>query len=405
MIVFLAVALSVYGLVNFYIVRRGAQALASCPGARRAFLILFIGLAVAFPLGRILMNFSRGWPTSVLVEVGTFHLAVMLYAFMAVLAVDFVRLINAFLPFLPKSLFAAGARTGPIVFAAVAGIVALTVAWGAWNATRLRTVDLDLRVPAKAGTAGHLNAVAVSDLHLGALVGPSRLEKVVGRINALEPDIVLFAGDIVDETVTEAIEAKLGGIMRRLRAPLGLFACPGNHEFFSGLERNLACLRACGITVLQDEAAEVDDAFILAGRRDPSSLGAQERRLSIGGILSGSGVRADLPVIVLDHQPIHLEEAAEAGVALQISGHTHDGQMFPIGLINGLIYELNWGYLRKGETQYYVTSGAGTWGPPVRIGSRAEVVRIRIDFVQTGGERSSRSGPPIARRSEPEPSS
>ncbi|MGZ5496912.1 MAG: metallophosphoesterase, partial [Candidatus Aminicenantales bacterium] len=139
----------------------------------------------------------------------------------------------------------------------------------------------------------------------------------------------------------------------------------------------------CGITVLQDEAVQVDGAFTLAGRRDPSSLGTRERRLSIGAILAASGARADLPLVVLDHQPLHLEEAEQAGVALQISGHTHDGQLFPIGLINGLIYELNWGSLRKGGTNFYVTSGAGTWGPPVRIGSRAEIVRIRLHLDRT----------------------
>ncbi len=386
--VFVIIALAVYGLINFYIVRRGAQALASEPGARRVFLVLFIGLALAFPLGRILMAFARGWATSALVEAGTFHLAVMLYALMAVLAVDLVRLVDAFVPFLPKSLFAAGARTGPVLFAVAAGAIVLTVALGAWNATRPRTVDLDLRIPARAGTLERLTVVAASDLHLGALVGPSRLKKVVARMNALKPDVVLFAGDIVDETVTAEIEAKLGGIMRELRAPLGLFACAGNHEFYSGLERNLACLRACGVTVLQDEAVGVAGAFILVGRRDPSSLGMGETRLSIGGILAGSGLAADLPVFVLDHQPLHLGEAEQAGAALQISGHTHDGQIFPIDLINGLIYELNWGYLRKGNTHYYVTSGAGTWGPPVRVGSRAEIVRIRIVFDRTasGGE-------------------
>jgi predicted MPP superfamily phosphohydrolase len=124
----------------------------------------------------------------------------------------------------------------------------------------------------------------------------------------------------------------------------------------------------------------------LVGRRDPSSLAIQEVRLSIPGILAKSGLDADLPVVVIDHQPVHLEEAAAAGADFQISGHTHDGQIFPIGLINGLIYELNWGYLRKGGTQFYVTSGAGTWGPPVRIGSRAEIVRIGIFFDRAGGE-------------------
>jgi predicted MPP superfamily phosphohydrolase len=383
MLVFVLIALAIYGLVNFYIGRRGAQALASAPGARRAFLVLFIGLALLFPLARVLMNVARGRAVSVLVEVGTFHLAVMLYGLMAVLAIDFIRLVNAFVPFFPNGLVAAGPRTGPALFGVVSGAIALTLAAGAWNAARLRTVDLSLEVPAGSGQVGRLTIVAASDLHLGALVGPSRLEKVVDRMNALGADVILFAGDIVDETVTEEIEAKLGAIMRRLRAPLGLYACPGNHEFYSGLERNLACLRSCGVTVLEDQAVEVAGAFILAGRRDPSSLRTRERRLSIGGIMSRSGSRADLPVVVLDHQPLHFEEAVEAGVALQISGHTHDGQIFPIGLINGLIYELNWGYLRKNGTQFYVTSGAGTWGPPLRIGSRAEVVRIELRFKRT----------------------
>lgn len=378
MFAFLAIAFAVWGLINFYIALRGAQALAAAPGARRVFLAVYIFAALLFPVGRTLMTSSPGRLTSLLVEAGTYHMGVMLYAFMAVVAVDIVRLIHAFVPFLPKSLTAA--RSGPAVFAAVAGAVVLTVGVGLWNANRLRTIDLRLTLPRRGGAIDRLTVVAVSDLHLGALVGPSRLEKVVDRIRALEPDVVLFAGDIVDETVTEAVEAELRGIMSRLKAPLGLYACPGNHEYYSGLERNVACLRACGISVLQDEAAAVDRAFVLVGRKDAGSLARGERRRPIGAILAAGGAPADLPVVVLDHQPVHLEEAEQAGAALQISGHTHDGQMFPIGLINSLIYELNWGYKRKGGTQYYVTSGAGTWGPPIRIGSRAEVVRFLIAF-------------------------
>ena len=379
MILFLAIALSIYGLVNFYIGRRGAQALAGAPGARRTFLILFAGLALAMPLGRVLMAVARGRASSVLVEIGNFQMAVMLYGFLAVLAIDLIRLVNAFIPVLPKGLLA-NARTGPAVFIAATGAVVLTIVAGAWNATRLATVELDLKVPRKAGAVERLTVVAASDLHLGAIVGPKRLAKVVERMIALEPDVVLFAGDIVDESVTPEIESKLGAIMRLLRPRLGVFAVPGNHEFFSGLETNLACLRSCGVIVLEDQAVRVGEAFTLVGRRDPSSLKVQEARLSIEGILNKSGLAGDLPVVVLDHQPVRLEEAEKAGAALQISGHTHDGQIFPFGLINKLIYELNWGYLRKGATQYYVTSGAGTWGPPVRIGSRAEVVRIRLSF-------------------------
>jgi len=331
------------------------------------------------PLGRVLMAVARGRASSVLVEIGNFQMAVMLYGFLAVLAIDLIRLVNAFIPVLPKGLLLS-ARTGPGVFIVATGAVVLTIVAGAWNATRLATVELDLKVPRKAGAVERLTVVAASDLHLGAIVGPKRLAKVVERMIALEPDVVLFAGDIVDESVTPEIESKLGAIMRLLRPRLGVFAVPGNHEFFSGLETNLACLRSCGVTVLEDQAVRVGEAFTLVGRRDPSSLKVQEARLSIEGILNKSGLAGDLPVVVLDHQPVRLEEAEKANAALQISGHTHDGQIFPFGLINKLIYELNWGYLRKGATQYYVTSGAGTWGPPVRIGSRAEVVRIRLSF-------------------------
>lgn len=379
MLVFLGIALTIYGLVNYYIGRRGAQALASAPGARRIFVVLFIGLALLFPAGRVLSALARGRLSAILVEAGSFQLAVMLYGFLAVLAVDLVRLANAFVPFLPKTL-AAGARTGPALFAGVAGAIVITILAGAWNATRLRTVGLDLGVPRMAGAADRLTVVVASDLHLGTLVGPSRLEKVVDRINSLNPDVVVLPGDIVDESVTEEIEANLSGIMRRVRAPRGLYAAIGNHEVYSGLERNVACLRACGVMVLQDEAVEVAGAIVLVGRRDRDSLGPGERRLSIDGILSKCGSRRDLPVVVLDHRPEHLEEAEQAGVALQISGHTHDGQVFPFGLINRFVYELNWGYLRKGGTQYYVTSGAGTWGPPVRVGSRAEIVRLSLVF-------------------------
>ncbi|MBP1661015.1 MAG: Calcineurin-like phosphoesterase superfamily domain containing protein, partial [Candidatus Aminicenantes bacterium] len=237
MILFLAVALSIYGLVNFYIGRRGAQALAGAPGARRTFLILFAGLALAMPLGRVLMAVARGRASSVLVEIGNFQMAVMLYGFLAVLAIDLIRLVNAFIPVLPKGLLLS-ARTGPGVFIVATGAVVLTIVAGAWNATRLATVELDLGVPRKAGAVERLSVVAASDLHLGAIVGTKRLAKVVERINALEPDVVLFAGDIVDESVTPEIEAKLGAVMRRLRPRLGVFAVPGNHEFFSGLEAN-----------------------------------------------------------------------------------------------------------------------------------------------------------------------
>jgi predicted MPP superfamily phosphohydrolase len=240
-----------------------------------------------------------------------------------------------------------------------------------------------VHLPRRAGTAERLNAVLASDFHLGSIIGSSRLRSVVDKINRLEPDVVLFPGDIVDETITAREEVRLSAVMRSLRTRLGVFVSPGNHETFAGLDRTLACFRNCGMTVLQDQAVRVADAFVLVGRRDPSSLKRGEKRLPIGEILAREGIDDSLPVVVLDHQPAHLEEAEKAGVALQLSGHTHAGQVFPLNIINRWVWELNWGRLRKGATEYYVSSGVGTWGPPVRTGSWPEIVRIALIFDRT----------------------
>jgi uncharacterized protein len=384
MFVLLAVGLSIYGLINYYVLRRGAQALGGYPTAKLVFMAVFIALALAYPLGRVLMSHGRNALSSPFIMAGSFHLVVMFYGFLGAALVDLIRLANAFVRFLPRSFAARPGTTGLVLFIAVAGATALTLAAGAINAARLRTVDLSLSVPRKAGTLDHLTIVLASDLHLGSLVGKARLEKTVERINTLDPDVIFMPGDIVDETVTAKDEAEFSVIMRRLRAPLGVFAVPGNHEFYSGLERNLACLRACGIKVLEDEAVGVAGAFVLVGRRDPSSLAPRERRLPIRDILAKYGFDDRLPVFLLDHQPAHLDEASQAGVDLQLSGHTHAGQLFPLDIINRMVWELNRGYLRKGNTQYYVTSGVGTWGPPVRTGSRPEIVRIRLTFTGHG---------------------
>ena len=383
MLAFLAIALSIFGLINFYVGRRGAQALAAYPAARTVFLIVFVAMALAYPLARVLRAIVKDLPTPWMDRIGSFHMVVMLYGFLAVLLIDLVRLANSFLPFLPRTLTASSGRTGAVLFLFATGAIALTILGGAWNASHPRIVKLELHLPRRAGTVDHLTAVLASDLHLGTLIGPSRLDRVVGRINALAPDIVFLPGDLVDETVTDELEVRLSAVMRKIRAPLGLVAVPGNHEFYSGLARTLACLRSCGITVLEDQALRVGDAFVIVGRRDRSSLTPGEKRIPIEDILAREGIDHSLPLVLLDHQPAHLEQAEQAGISLQLSGHTHAGQLFPLDIVNRLVWELNKGYLRKGETQYYVTSGVGTWGPPVRTGSRPEIVRIDLHFDRT----------------------
>ena len=381
MIVFLFVVLGIYGLANFYIVRRGWQALAGYPSPRTVFLVVFGLLILAYPLGRVMNGTSRGVVSDVLIRSGSFYMALMLHLFFLLVTVDIFRLANAFLNFFPKGFAANPHKTGLIVFIAVMGIGLGVVVGGYVNAVhpRLRNLEIDIDKPAGAGFRS-LNIAMASDIHLGTVMGSRRLERIVERLRALEPDIVLLPGDIVDESVSRAEEEKMISCLRSIKAPLGVFSVPGNHEVYGGLEKNLEYLRRGGVRVLQDEAVLVGGAFVLAGRKDPTALRYQESRLSIRRILEKAGADPKLPVILLDHQPVRLGEAAEAGIELQLSGHTHAGQLFPLNLINKMIWEKYWGYLRKEKTQYYISCGVGTWGPPVRTGSIPEIVRIKVSF-------------------------
>lgn len=381
MLVFLFVALGIYGLANFYILRRGWQALAGYPSPRIVFLVVFGLLILAYPLGRMMNGASRGVVSDVLIRSGSFYMALMLHLFLLLVVVDLFRLANALLKFFPKGFAADPHKTGLIAFIAVMGIGLGVVAGGYVNALhlRLRTIEIDIDKPAGAGFRT-LNIAMASDIHLGTVMGSRRLERIVGRLNALEPDIVLLPGDIVDESVSRAEEEKMISCLRSIKAPLGVFSVPGNHEVYGRLEKNLKYLRRGGVRVLQDEAVLVDEAFVLVGRKDPTVLQSKERRMPIREILEKTGADPKLPIILLDHQPVRLMEAVDAGIDLQLSGHTHAGQLFPLNLINKKIWEKYWGYLRKGKTQYYISCGVGTWGPPVRTGSIPEIVRIKVSF-------------------------
>jgi predicted MPP superfamily phosphohydrolase len=219
-----------------------------------------------------------------------------------------------------------------------------------------------------------------SDFHLGTANRDAWLEKVVAKINELKPDIVFLPGDIVDMYVPRAGVAQMIATLRKISAPLGVFSVTGNHEYYGGLKKNLEYLAKAGIRVLQDEAVKIKDEFYLVGRKDRTALSFKENRKTLKEILAT--VDGQLPLILLDHQPYRLGEAEEARIDLQLSGHTHAGQLFPLNLINKKVWEQYWGYLRKGKTQYYVSCGVGTWGPPVRTGSTPEIIQIRLTFNQ-----------------------
>lgn len=378
MLGFFLVVLTVFGLLTFYVVRRGWQALAGHRPGQWIFLGLTIFLFLSFPLGRILAKALPQLLNSILGYLSGFFLAVLIYAVLFILLIDIFRWANALFHFFPALITRNPQKAGFVAFWAVLGTIGTILIGGFIAAVYPRVRTLDLTVDAKSSTIKRLNIVLASDVHLSSISRDGHLKKTVARINNLRPDLVLLPGDIVDMDVSPSEEDKMIATLRAVQAPLGVYAVTGNHEYYGGAAKNIAYLERAGVKVLQDEYAVIDETLTLVGRKDLSADRMGDKRKPLAAILETADKR--YPLILMDHQPFHLEEAEQNGIDLQVSGHTHAGQLFPITLINKSMYEQYWGYWRRGKTQYYISCGVGTWGMPVRTGSVSEIVQLKVAF-------------------------
>lgn len=379
MLIFLLIVLSVHTLVNLYIFIRGWQGLEFLPAFKPYYLGIFIFFFLAYIIARISERYGHTVITEILNWSGSFWFAAMLYFFLFILLIDLVKLSNHFLHYLPAGLFINYAKTKFILLASVSGVVILLIVYGYINASIVRIKTLDLTVEKSVNGNKELNIVLLSDIHLGTIIGPNKLGRIVNKVNALNPDIVLFAGDVVDENIKPVIKRNLGKLLENIVSKYGTYAITGNHEFIGGVGPAVEYLEKHKVKFIRDTAILIDNRFWLAGRNDkdmPRFTGKD--RKSLEAILAE--VDKSQPVILMDHQPFHLEEAAKNGVDLQFSGHTHNGQMFPFNYITHAIYNPDWGYRKIDNTQYYVSCGVGTWGPPVRIGNSPEIVNVKITF-------------------------
>lgn len=378
--IFVSLAILVYALVNFYIFIKGWQAL---DGVRRewrlAYAIVFVALALSFIAGRFLERASSSFFTEALVWIGSFWLAVMLYGFLAAVLSDILLLAANLFKFKTLQFLLTGTAGKLWTFIAVAGLISVITVAGFFNACNVRVKKLELDIPKKAGQLKQLNITMASDIHLGTIIGNGRLGRLVEKINATDPDLVLLAGDIVDEDIGPVIRGDMGKKLKEIKARYGVIGITGNHEYIGGVQKAVEYLEAHGIKMLLDDKILVADALWVAGRKDRSGarFDGAPRKLLIDIL---SGIDENQPLILLDHQPFNLEEAESRNVDLQLSGHTHHGQLWPLNFITNLVYEKSWGYLKKGMTHFYVSSGAGTWGPPVRTGNHPEIVSIKINF-------------------------
>jgi predicted MPP superfamily phosphohydrolase len=390
---FFVIVLTVQILVNFYLTWRGYQALEAYPKVRPWFIAFMVMATFSYIIGRTLEKSMYNPLTVSLHWLGAFWFAVMLYATLQVLLIDIVRLIDLAIPFIRKMAGADYTRFKFIVGASVASVTFLIILAGHINAWHPRTAKLDIEIPKSANGLKELRIAAVSDVHMGTIIGPRKTGKLVNKLNALNPDIILMAGDVLDEDVGPVIRQNLGESLRKLKAPMGIYASTGNHEYIGGGEPSINYLEEHGIKVLRDSSVLIGNAFYVIGREDlHANFSKDQKRKGVEDLLQN--IDTNLPVIMLDHQPYHLDSVTGKGIDLQISGHTHHGQLWPFGYITNKIYEVSRGYKQKGDTHFWVSTGFGTWGPPVRTGNRPEVILINLKFQDNTNSRkdSSRSG-------------
>ncbi len=389
----LAVYLSpIYIIANSYLLIRLHRWLGTCnPLFRKTGICVAISLAYVFLVASLLIAFFLpiGPARRIMKLISNYWLGILLYLILAVLMADAI----CFLLFLITK------RRLKCRTAAAGGICAVVVlvlsAWGAYNARIIQVTPYEITVNKDGGRLENLNVVLAADLHLGYNIGTAHMMQMVDKINEQNADLVVFAGDIFDNEY-EALDdpEELIAVLQKIQSKHGVYACYGNHDVeekilagftFGGNKKKESSiqmdefLERAGIHLLQDEAVLIDDSFYLYGRPDAQRPGRVINMRKTAAELMGE-LDTEKPVIVIDHEPKELQELADAGVDIDLCGHTHDGQMFPANLITALMWENSYGYLKKDHMHTIVTSGVGLFGPNMRVGTIAEICPITVHF-------------------------
>ncbi len=366
-IIFFSFALLVWIGVNIYLYNSLKHFFCS-DAARKIFLAVYIFLSLSFVLGRFLEKYS--YTASVVpITAGSVFFAFVLYAFVGAITIDTLNLIfklsgrGILCPIKIKSIIV-------VLFSAVvctAGFI---------NSFNFAVRELVIYTEKKIPSDGFKIAYA-SDLHLGHIVGKRKLSFLVDKFNEFSPDAVILGGDTIDEDIEPVRRKRLNRKLSEIKSRYGTFAILGNHEYIGGADEARGYLLSNGIKLLIDSTVEFPEDIIIAGRDDlMRNSYADAKRKSISEIIMKP--QSDKFSILVDHQPKNLDEAEKHAIDLQLSGHTHHGQMFPFNFVTSAIYEVSTGYMKRGKTSYYVSSGFGTWGPPVKLFRRPEIVLIRI---------------------------
>jgi predicted MPP superfamily phosphohydrolase len=386
MVIIGLIILGLYIALSYYIGLKGKQAITHIGANLKnkinliIYWIVYWGIALEFIFNNIFRGLlpTDNWITESAKLIGAVYLGFFIYSILMFAFVDMLRFIlkkinpresvNKKL----KKIYCNGIPMFLIIF--------IIVGFGAWNAQNKVITNYELNIDKKAGEITSLNVVMISDAHIGIGVRENAISKMVNSINQLNPDIVVFCGDMFDESTSTKLKEYSRDAFKNIKSKYGIYAITGNHEYGAGdLSDTISYYKAANVIFLQDESVKIADSFYIVGLNDPGNrkVTGYEGK-SLNEILND--VDKSLPIIELNHRPERLGEAEIEKVDLQLSGHTHSGQVFPGNLIINSIYEDAYGYLKKGDFNLIVSSGYGTWGPPIRTGSKSEIVKITINL-------------------------
>lgn len=370
--------LGIIGGANYYIAKRIYQCISFfLPNTRFFIYIIFFAVMTVIMILGFANSFLPFNQTvkKILDTIGSIWMGVFVYLLIFVILADLVVLIMSLCK----------AVSWPITpnVRMISGLVVLllttvTVTYGMIHARNIKHVSYNVSVSSE--LQQDINLVLITDLHLGSLGSESRLDKIVEEINSLDPDIVCIAGDFFNTDFDSISNCeKAARTLRKISSKYGVYASFGNHDAGQTFEKMTDFLKECNITALSDEYVVIDNLFTLVGRLDGSPIGGYtgQKRKELSQVLAG--VDESLPIIVMDHNPANISQYTDE-VDLILSGHTHKGQIFPGSLITNAMYTVDYGYYRKDDNSPHVivSSGIGTWGLPVRVGSNSEIVSVCI---------------------------
>jgi predicted MPP superfamily phosphohydrolase len=326
---------------------------------------VLVFLGASYIASRLMEHFGLGRFSHLLEYIGATWVGLFFLLFVSLFAADVFTVFGLLLPDHTIQI-----RIGALLIAAAMTAIAYVQAW------RIPVVtEYEVAMPGLPQSPDGKVLVVGSDLHLGSMLGHRWATARAAQFAALQPDILILAGDIFEGE--KETHAGWLPVLRQFRAPLGVFAVTGNHEFYAGPEAILETFRAAGFRVLRDEHCEVLPGLRIAGVDDPAfrKHGQREQAIAVDRALADPSAGA---TVFLSHTPVLAERAAELGAGLMFSGHTHEGQIWPFKYLVRLQFRLLHGRYDVNGMTAIVGRGTGTWGPRMRLWSRSEILRITL---------------------------